>query len=387
MINSIFFLIILASLIFISPILQFFSITDSFTVGTIIVSSVINMIYPIVTNNLNISKKNFYIFFNVFFFLMVHSLILAFFNYEFDIYRAIGSILILLWISISCYFLGDLFLKISTNSLNKILNTCFYIFLVIFIASRFNIISSSIHEKPIFPFNEPSHFALFFLPFIYYKALSSKNPLLYFIIGITFSIILQNMTLLIGIILLLLLIYKAKAFLPLLGLVLLYIGYLNLDLTYFSERTELNLESNNLSVLVFLQGWELAINGLIKSYGFGIGFQQLGIINIPSEATYKIDILLGREANITDAGLTAAKLIAELGIFGIILIVAYLKQFVHLAFRITNYKDNRIIFLCSIYFSFIIELFVRGIGYFNPTIILILTSIFIFARFKDENRI
>lgn len=387
MYKSSFLILVLILLLFISPILQFFLITDSFTVGTVIVASLINVIYPVIVNNLNINKRLFYILFYLFFFLILHSLILAVLNIEFDFYRAIGSILILLWLCISSYFISDLLLRISAESVRKIANNVFYVFLIIFVASRFNIVGSSVHDKPIFPFNEPSHFALFFLPFIYFKTLSGKNALLHLSIGLFLAILLQNMTLLIGVALLLLLVYRSKAILPLAGLFFLYIGYLNSDLTYFTERTELSLDSNNLSVLVFLQGWELAINGLIKSYGFGIGFQQLGIVKVPSEATYKINVLLGREANITDAGLTAAKIIAELGVFGILMILIYLKKFIYLALRISNYKDNRLIFICSIYLSFIIELFVRGIGYFNPTIVLVFMTIFLFTRLDNENNL
>jgi hypothetical protein len=97
--------------------------------------------------------------------------------------------------------------------------------------------------------------------------------------------------------------------------------------------------------------------------------------------------LIGKDVNLTDAGLTAPKIISEFGVLGILGLMVYLKQFRTILRRLKNTNHLKIIFAYSIFLSFSIDLFIRGIGYFNPPFFLFITSLFLIFKPTHENNI
>lgn len=95
---------------------------------------------------------------------------------------------------------------------------------------------------------------------------------------------------------------------------------------YFLDRINLKPidEINNLSLLVFLSGWERAYLNFIETNGFGLGFNMLGHYGEQGVAMDKVFDSSGSYLNLYDGGSLAPKMISELGLIGVLLLVLYL---------------------------------------------------------------
>ncbi|MFP7655863.1 hypothetical protein [Chryseobacterium proteolyticum] len=263
----------------------------------------------------------------------------------------------------------------------------FVAFLIIFIFSFIKPIQPVYYNKSIFPFTEASHYALYFVGCLYYTAVRYKNYRVWLLLfALAVSLLLKNLTLLVSVIALAFCLFKF--WMVFVGLAVSVLMYNFLDLSYFTGRVEnISSDSSNLSTLVFVQGWELAIDALKKSSGLGIGLQQLGEIRLTSRASRIIYALTKTEYNITDAGLTAPKLICEFGVFAIAALsvfliilakgVLYMRKFVP-----GKFSNKKLLAYCFIV-SFFTELFVRGVGYFAGTFFLVITSLIYLYFYRD----
>ncbi len=75
----------------------------------------------------------------------------------------------------------------------------------------------------------------------------------------------------------------------------------------------------NISSLVYLQGIEDAYNNLIRSYGFGIGFNMMGCLPLPASSARDVLSAIGLSGlNSEDGSFLLSKLISEFGVFGIV---------------------------------------------------------------------
>ena len=154
-----------------------------------------------------------------------------------------------------------------------------------------------------------------------------------------------------------------------------------LDFTYFTDR--LNLKgTQNLSSLVYLQGWNRALLSLRQTVGLGIGFQNLENVPFGYFGNLLKDII-GQNKNFKDGGFVAAKLIGEFGILGVAAVYLYLALFFKAVFEAIDYlskakhkaQDNDLRFIANILIVFFsVELLIRGIGYFSLGIILFWTG-------------
>jgi len=157
-----------------------------------------------------------------------------------------------------------------------------------------------------------------------------------------------------------------------------------LDLQYYLDRLDFSANSNNLSSLVYRQGWELMQQGLVYSRGLGIGFQQLGFtpLNVPtSDLIYRI---LGDDSNLRDGSFLAAKLVSELGILGIVLVAMSVAAMIRAALLLRRMtlipnlgQPANMRFAAAAICAFATEMFVRGIGYFSSTVILFIAAIMV----------
>lgn len=239
-------------------------------------------------------------------------------------------------------------------------------------------------EKPVFPFSEPSHLALVLGPFIVHAFVHArgKSRILWVIGSLALAYFSKSLTLLVSVIL------ASVICLPLSGIVLTVIPVLALapfaDLAYFSTRLDFDPGSQNLSNLVFRQGWELMSDALERTSGWGVGFQQLGYAPFRSPSADVIFSILKDDANTRDGGFLAAKIVSEFGFFGIFLVLAYLGVLTLAVLSLRKYASRRRIYpehiilaLCSIC-SFSVDMFVRDVGYFNTSILLALSSFYVF---------
>lgn len=136
----------------------------------------------------------------------------------------------------------------------------------------------------IYPFGEPSHFALFLGPLAIAEFILSEIKYRKYIILISVFLIgisIPNTTLLVYVLLMLLLVVKfSKSSLLAFGIFLLcgytYLISNDVNFDYFIDRLTLTSDSENLSALVYLQGVDYSLKSLSDTYGLGVGFQMMG---------------------------------------------------------------------------------------------------------------
>lgn len=311
---------------------------------------------------------------------------------------SLGRTLISLAASLILFF-GATTLSISFLGLNHhvVKQVCWIIFcLMIFllIASLLNFYPSTIFgmNKVVFPFSEPSHFALAFVPFLMFVCVTSSGWRSFGLLcaGVVLAYWVQNLTMMVGC-LLVALICARLVFLPILLITVLTVG-LMLDLTYFTERLNFTGETSNLSALVYLQGWELVKESMELTSNWGLGFQQLGLqpTSVPTaETIYQIS---GSELNQIDGGFLLAKFVSEFGVLGI-LVVGGLSLFIGtVAIKLRSIANGRYatsaeIFSCCVIVSFLLEIYVRGVGYYSGTVLLFLMSAHYYFRGDEIRRL
>ena len=157
-----------------------------------------------------------------------------------------------------------------------------------------------------------------------------------------------------------------------------------LSIEYFVERLDFSLFSNSISSLVYRQGWELAADAAYRTFGWGIGFQQLGFVAFFSPAADVLLQILLDDTNLRDGGFLAAKILSELGVFGALLLLAYFTSALRSALFLRKYAVSGATeattepaeffarsFICGVSLEFL----VRGLGYFSGSILIYISSI------------
>lgn len=227
-------------------------------------------------------------------------------------------------------------------------------------------------NRPLPPFSEPSHFTIAFTPIACSFALLSLNRFrpLTCLACFAVAISLPNLTLLVGTVLISLIALSTRqAIIFLATTCIIGITLVSIDpslLEYFLNRTSTS-EDENISRLVYIQGWESMISALQFSNGFGVGFQNLGI-EPPGQATILLEKLTGSQLNRSDGSFLAAKLIGEFGLFGVATVIYATTLSIRIGILLRKYIDkpvdqtSRITSLCFTY-TLLLELFVRGTGY------------------------
>jgi hypothetical protein len=288
---------------------------------------------------------------------------------------------------------GGLMLKTNEKILHRSIANCFYLLsILVFYKLLFGVPGFAENQdyiKPIFPFTEPSHFALVYLPFIFFMAKENAGYRRFLIVALGFSIgyFIENMTLLMGCIVVALITFSWRYLLILLSLALIIATQINLD--YYVARLPFEEnQSSNISLLVYLQGWQLIVESIKATFGWGVGFQQLGIHMSEVDATTQIYALIQYYANILDGGFTLAKVISEFGIFGISLVSSYILLIRKYFFnkRVKN-ESTQYIFSQAVLISFMIEIFIRGVGYFSGTSILVISAIWVILNLKNQTNV
>ena len=193
-----------------------------------------------------------------------------------------------------------------------------------------------------------------------------------------------NLTLVCGLLLVAILTFSLRQ--SLFVVVIVFAFFLQTDLTYFTERINFSGEGNNLSNLVYVQGWQMIGEAWSRSGGLGIGMQQLGIAGTEVPASLIIYSLRhGEDMNLLDGSFLFAKLGADFGVFGFIIAALFLISalrsvvFLRKEASLTGPPESSpflILAHCSIA-AFPIELFVRSGGYFTGTSLLLSSSLWI----------
>ena len=242
-------------------------------------------------------------------------------------------------------------------------------------------------SKPIFPFKEPSHFALLFVPILLFVCATASRyeRLVFLVFGFALGLLLESFTLMLGCLVASIIICRPSQLLLLGGVSVPFL--ILLDLSYYRARVTISEDAENLSALVYLQGWQLIAESWNTTTGLGRGFQQLGLHNAELPATTAIKSMEGASRNLLDGGHIVSKLIGEFGLLGVAIVFLFLGVAIRGAILIRrvslgqclSYEPKKVL-AASIIVSYILDLFVRGTGYFAPTALLLLSAIFLWSR-------
>jgi len=261
------------------------------------------------------------------------------------------------------------------------------------------------YAKSIFPFSEPSHYAITVGPTLFATGLFLSSQMRILLVVVVFLMgVLYPSLLLLVIALFMTAIYFISSLtrfvlmIVLASLTIVYLGTYTDNIIYFTSRLDFTQSTQNLTALVYLQGWQDMYLALLLSKGLGVGFQSFSSLP-PGEYGEIIYQLAGEYKNKTDGGFLAAKIIGELGVFGFILILSYLHLFYGSLVFIVKYikctktkTKTKVISECrtSLVFGhaviviFFIEIFGRGYGYFSPGVFLFLVALFLTS--SEESR-
>lgn len=309
---------------------------------------------------------------------------------SFDILRALLSIALIAIVILAVPAVTDM---IGLESRLRLI--VFSLCLVFFISIVFSLLkiqppTASLGEKPIFPYTEPSFLGFSVAGVLIFTVMRmgviARLVTILVFLGLGFA--LANLTVIAACLL------AAMVALPLSwlggGLATFVVGAASLDLSYYTERLDFDwANSNNISALVYVQGWQMLLESLKRTYGWGVGFQQLGVVYTNVPASFRINILLGRDANLQDGGFILSKIGSEFGLIGLVLVTAFLiaamRSFARL--RLMSRQSGRDmpdgeLFARACVIGYLIELLVRGTNYLTGTLVLMLAGLLYLHRLR-----
>lgn len=264
-------------------------------------------------------------------------------------------------------------------------------------------------------FNEASHFALYILPLIAYRLISNpKDKVGLLSLAAAFALR-PSSTLFVATLMILMVSFLSRSSRAIIStrsimasvlcvaiIVMVMTDVLPMENTkyriqgIFSSGDVREANHLNMSSLVWLNGWSQAYQSFAATAGLGLGFNQMGC-GIFYDAGYYTPIiqsaLYGNNLNAEDGSLLSAKLIAELGFLGVVLVVMLTwKSVASIAVLIRRRGDFDVMYLnehvlrASGAVCMIVFLFIRSGPYFvMPLIIAIYLLYFVPYRIKGRN--
>lgn len=390
--NNLVLLIALSSILFLPAATYFLSQTSSMAAGVMAASLLIVGLrcagVPAIRGH-SLPSLEVLVSVSVVFLLSTHLTIRAYAN-EIDTYKAITSLVLLATMIFACSTTAYIARRASDGAVSSAVMWITAIFLF---AGTMSILgvqpsSSTATWKSVFPFTEPSHFASALTPVLAFAVVTTNRlgRWIWILVGFALGYFLQSLTMVVGS-LLVAAICLTPAQLAIFGAGT-AAALPFLDLSYFASRLDFdNSQTTNLSSLVYVQGWELIQASAKQTWGWGVGFQQLGFTFLDAPTSRIISNLTGgTDLNLSEGSFVAAKLVSELGIFGFSLVGlhTYFASRAFFALRRTAlagvYRPFcEILAMCSL-FTYMVEMFVRGTGYFSAPAMLMLSSVFIMMR-------
>jgi hypothetical protein len=340
------------------------------------------------------------IFMLVCFVLSVYSVfIFGFGDYSIDTRGVYSSFLLVAVILSACFFSRYMYGfsdVVFTKSILIVVILAVFIGLYSILLDQ-NFLGYERYAKSVFPFAEPSHYAITMGPFLFASGflLSSKCRVILILFSLFFSISTPSLVMILFSILMILFFFRWSAiqvFFVVLSFSMLFLFlFFSEQGLYFVDRLSFSDSSNNLTALVYMQGWDDMFIALQDSNWLGIGFQNLGILS-PGHYGDLIYSLAGEYKNRNDGGFLASKIIAEFGILGIFFVCVYLFCLVRSSLFLIKIVGREgvsrggefFVFSNAIIVAFFIELFARGYGYFSPGFFLVLSSCFTLFFFGEN---
>lgn len=170
--------------------------------------------------------------------------------------------------------------------------------------------------------------------------------------------------------------------------VLLWVGALSLSLLVIDYDSVLaplmdrllgvsggTYNTENISSLVYLQGWQDVWANLNRTNGLGLGFNMMGCAPLPDvDARGVLARTFEIELNSEDGSFIFSKLVSETGVFGILFLLVIVWWFVRLVLAIRklgwDVKNDAIMIQTGLIFLFLLVSVSRGGGYFNAAMLI-----------------
>ena len=390
------------------PSLIFYNL-KSLSYGTIIMSLLLILYFILIhkkfllntkyllKNSIESLKNRYFIFFCL---ILFHFLITSLVHDKVNFNRFFLSYFCLVLFILSSFIFSLILINnYQSNKFEKSLTIIFYfiLFLSFLIFLRFSALSPLYYKTNIYLtiYAEPSHFVMSILPFILYFLISQKsdnNKAFIFLFFLIISLLAKSAMLLVSILFFGLLSLSRKSILLILILIITSILYLflfevSIDINYFIDRFSLDskiLSSKpNMSVLVYLANYHETYLNFINTFFLGIGFQQFGFVG---ETSYFRELIYDSSGYFAyshnkDASFLIGKILSEFGILGLFFLFFYYRcsliSFILIKQKnkIKKYYELKV-FFSSCILAYLIELIIRGAGYFTLGTLLFFTGIF-----------
>jgi hypothetical protein len=138
--------------------------------------------------------------------------------------------------------------------------------------------------------------------------------------------------------------------------------------------------TENISSLVYVQGWQDAWFNLLHTRGTGLGLNMMGCGTLPDVSARSALTPAGlSDLNATDGSFLFAKVVSEAGIAGIAFYIVIIWWWVRLEKKLRHLAKNSEHFAVSaqtaLIFSFVASSFIRSSGYFEGGLLLWVTAV------------
>lgn len=361
------------------------------------------LICPIIFYNFSVKVNRAYLVSLFLLFLVLYQIII-FGVGEYPVnFRTVASFIFLAFLIVAAFLFGGFVSSFNGEELTPIAKLIAFSFVALGLISLvFNqeFLGYEKYKKSIFPFSEPSHFAITVGPILFACGFFISKRMRFFLvlIFILFGMFFPSLVTLLFAMMMFLFFFQTslslKFFLCGIAVFLAYVFLSTNVFDYFISRLVFSTENQNLTALVYMQGWADASASLEHSRFLGVGFQNAGILP-PGEIGNLIYSLAGEYKNRQDGGFLLAKIISEFGVFGIVLLIFYLFVFFKASLALSRFRkcnsfsevSGSSVFFNAIVVGFSVELFARGYGYFSPGFFLLIASGFVLSGVYGDIRV
>jgi hypothetical protein len=133
-------------------------------------------------------------------------------------------------------------------------------------------------------------------------------------------------------------------------------------------------EAQNISSLVYVQGWQDAWFNLWRTRGLGLGLNMMGCGLPPDVSARSFLAMAGIELNTEDGSFLFAKVVSEAGVAGIAFYIVITWWWVQLEKKLRRLSKHAVRFAvetqAALIFCFVASSFIRGSGYFEGGLLL-----------------
>jgi len=139
-------------------------------------------------------------------------------------------------------------------------------------------------------------------------------------------------------------------------------------------------ETDNISSLVYVQGWQDASANFTRTHGLGLGFNMMGCHPLPDVLARRALAIAGlEELNATDGSFLFGKMVSEAGFGGILFYIAITVWWIRLEKRIPLYAEDAdrlaATAQAALIFCFLASSFIRSGSYFNGGFLICLAAV------------